>query len=406
MGNFIQLYKSAKKKKEISEAQALRERDEDARAFGTANALGGLASMAAVPAAGLTTTLAAGSLPKLEDKHLEELINAANLKERLHVRKPTTEKGFILNENAYFAPYETNKKNIAGEVSATSKRMWSPGIVSHEIGHGNIHANPGVASWLQRNLYSPTATANAMGLGVLPALGAFALNKDEEDPLKGALKGGLLGAVTNAGMLVPEFEASRRGMKYLAKSSLPTKQKILNSLSMLPAFSTYLMSLAGPSAVAGAVSSWHHKKRKNKHKREKAKALREKSKQEEFKDKVASFIKASNDIDMMFDKKVEVNPKDPFDGRLKKNKAIVEVKDKDLDLPKLHHHKIKIALERLKGGKGDGKEDREFPRLELLKGIKHEQEHTGDKAVAKEIAKDHLSERKDYYSALDEAHID
>jgi hypothetical protein len=388
MGNFIRLYKTAKKKKETSQEQALREAKEDTEAFGKAKAIGGLASMVAVPATGLTTTLAAGALPKLEDKHLEELINAANLKDRLRVMKPTIEKAHILKENAYFAPHRTNDKNTVGEVSATSKRMWSPGIMSHEIGHGNIHANPGVASWLQSKLYRPTRVANAFGLGILPALGAFALNKDEEDPLKGALKGGLLGAVANAGVLVPEFEASRRGMKYLAKSSLPTKQKILNSLSMLPAFSTYLMSLAGPSAVAGAVSAWHHKKRKDKkHKRKKTKALREKSKQEEFKDKVASFIKASSDIDIMFDKKVEV-------------------KDKDLDLPKLHHHKIKIALERLKGGKGDSKEDKEFPRLELLKGIKHETEHTGDKAVAKEIAKDHLSERKDYYSALDKANID
>jgi hypothetical protein len=38
--------------------------------------------------------------------------------------------------------------------------------------------------------------------------------------------------------------------------------------------------------------------------------------------------------------------------------------------------------------------------IELSKGIKIEQEHTGNKALAREIALDHLSEYPDYYSRL------
>jgi hypothetical protein len=133
----------------------------------------------------------------------------------------------------------------------------------------------------------------------------------------------------------------------------------------------------------------------------------EKTKQAAFFSKIAGFIKASgSDIDIMFDKKVETKPKDPLDGRLKKNKAIVEVKEKDLDEPKLHKHKIKIALERLKGGLGDNKSDSSFSSDELRKGTAHELEHTKNKQLAKEIAKDHLSEVKDYYSKLDKADID
>lgn len=61
---------------------------------------------------------------------------------------------------------------------------------------------------------------------------------------------------------------------------------------------------------------------------------------------------------------------------------------------------IKQAADKLKGGEGDNKPDKAFNKKELLQGEKHEEEHTRDKSIAKEIAKDHLSERKDYYSAL------
>lgn len=65
----------------------------------------------------------------------------------------------------------------------------------------------------------------------------------------------------------------------------------------------------------------------------------------------------------------------------------------------------KKVVDKLKGGLGDNKSDSEFIKKELLKGVKHETEHTGSKSIAKEIAKDHLAERDDYYSALDRAKI-
>jgi hypothetical protein len=40
---------------------------------------------------------------------------------------------------------------------------------------------------------------------------------------------------------------------------------------------------------------------------------------------------------------------------------------------------------------------------QLRKGIKVEQEHTGDVALAREIALDHLNEFPDYYTRLDKA---
>jgi hypothetical protein len=66
----------------------------------------------------------------------------------------------------------------------------------------------------------------------------------------------------------------------------------------------------------------------------------------------------------------------------------------------------KTSSEKLIGGEGDNKPDSRYPKKELAKGVKHETEHTKDKQVAKEIAKDHLEERADYYSALAKAKIE
>lgn len=66
----------------------------------------------------------------------------------------------------------------------------------------------------------------------------------------------------------------------------------------------------------------------------------------------------------------------------------------------------KTSAERVIGGKGDNKTDKEFKQDELKKGIVHEKEHTNNPAIAKEIAKDHLSERSDYYTALSRANIE
>ena len=57
--------------------------------------------------------------------------------------------------------------------------------------------------------------------------------------------------------------------------------------------------------------------------------------------------------------------------------------------------------EKLVGGKGDNRPDSDFCPVQLKAGIKVEMEHTSDRAKAKEIVKDHLTESKDYYQHLD-----
>lgn len=60
----------------------------------------------------------------------------------------------------------------------------------------------------------------------------------------------------------------------------------------------------------------------------------------------------------------------------------------------------KRSGEILKGGLGDNKPDKDFNKKQIKEGIKTELEHTPNRQLAKEIAKDHLTEIPDYYSRL------
>ncbi len=59
-----------------------------------------------------------------------------------------------------------------------------------------------------------------------------------------------------------------------------------------------------------------------------------------------------------------------------------------------------MKAERIPGGLSSGKPDSDFDPEALAEGIKVEMEHTADRAVAKEITKDHLTEDKEYYKKL------
>ena len=52
------------------------------------------------------------------------------------------------------------------------------------------------------------------------------------------------------------------------------------------------------------------------------------------------------------------------------------------------------------GGLADNKKDTDFDSKELEMGISVELEHTSDKELSKDIAKDHLEEFPNYYTEL------
>jgi len=60
--------------------------------------------------------------------------------------------------------------------------------------------------------------------------------------------------------------------------------------------------------------------------------------------------------------------------------------------------------ERIPGGLAEGRPDSDFDAEQLAAGVEVELEHSDDREVAKEIAKDHLTEDKDYYRKLKQIH--
>lgn len=58
--------------------------------------------------------------------------------------------------------------------------------------------------------------------------------------------------------------------------------------------------------------------------------------------------------------------------------------------------KIATKDDKINGGFGDGQPDKNYDPEQLNKGIEVELEHTDDPQIAKEIAKDHLQESKDF----------
>jgi hypothetical protein len=57
-------------------------------------------------------------------------------------------------------------------------------------------------------------------------------------------------------------------------------------------------------------------------------------------------------------------------------------------------------IDHIPGGLAEGKKPEDFNPKSIAQGVKVELEHTDDKAMAKEIAMDHLTENKNYYDEL------
>jgi hypothetical protein len=251
----------------------------------TLSALGGLASIATIPLAYSAMRLGAKTIKPLEDDLLHELIDNAGLKDKLITIKPKFDDNSFFGANAYFAekkdlsPFyrsDKNYENAIGGISATHSDFWKPSIMAHEIGHGNIHADPGIVGKLQRKFYHPTTIANRVGLGIIPAmLTSAAVGKDDDSMLSGAGKGALISSLLNAGMLVPEFEASRRGLKFMLNSSMSKKDAYMSALkTLVPAFSTYFLGATAPSILTGAALAKINQKRKRKEERDEKKKSR------------------------------------------------------------------------------------------------------------------------------------
>lgn len=95
---------------------------------------------------------------------------------------------------------------------------------------------------------------------------------------------------------------------------------------------------------------------------------------------------------------------DKLAKRLKEIDDDTEIMRMELEWAAEDAAKVEKGAEILVGGEGDNKPDADFDEDDLAEGTRHELEHVRDdakgRAVAKEIAKDHLTEDKDYYRKL------
>lgn len=193
------------------------------RAHQKANELagaGGLLGLGTNFAAAKAMMLGLKGLDKADDKTVEELLQNSGVGKNVNFLGIGKGKGVA--NNAHFQdvkPYINEAGNeIIGNVDVSHENMYKPGIIAHELGHANISKNKGFVGALQKYLYP--ATSKLQGpIGAASALGIYGATKDDTDVGTGAAKGLGIASAANAGILIPEFEASRRGAANILKSS-------------------------------------------------------------------------------------------------------------------------------------------------------------------------------------------
>jgi hypothetical protein len=193
--------------------------------------------------------------PQSEDissKTLTELGEALGVRGKVNVN---IAKGVSGKGNAYFSPR-------LNEIRLYGKSAQNPGALAHELGHAQIHHGDGrIAKFIQQRLIGLNRGPFSRGLA---SLGAAAVGQNEDDPVKGMLKGVGIGAAIGAPTLINEADASRRAIKAILKSTLPTKNKIISIMSLIPAYGSYALLHAGVPGAVGGASAWWHKRKKEK----------------------------------------------------------------------------------------------------------------------------------------------
>lgn len=106
-------------------------------------------------------------------------------------------------------------------------------------------------------------------------------------------------------------------------------------------------------------------------------------------------LKGGNSIQGLIQKRNDLDAVEAMVKTLRERVGLDLVVESELEENK------KTASEKLSGGLADGKEDEEFCPKQIEKGIEVEKEHTPDKEIRKEIAKDHLVENDKYYDYLE-----
>ena len=209
------------------------------------NAAGGLAASAMAA----TLPIIHSKFPQVTQEQIDTLrknLNVPNVPINL-----SNEKFPLYNfpkHNAFFNP-------DSNSIDTLSSTMNTAPIIAHEIGHANIHNNlqEGHPIKVMQDALSGGAAGQIIN-GAGKHLNK-ALLKNETNPAHGAIKGGIISGVTNISNILPEFEATRKGIGALHDSETPTMEKVKNYASVAPGFGSYLGKHVADGAVTGALSA-------------------------------------------------------------------------------------------------------------------------------------------------------
>ena len=197
---------------------------------------------------GMATNGLNSQLPTITDEQNAQIRQKLNIPDSVKQNLSQNSKHPLsLGNNAQFDPN-------SNQVETFSSNMNTAPVIAHEYGHANIHhGNNGPVKFLQDNVYPITPFAVAPTNAI-----ADRLLKNETSAGKGALIGAGAQAVANAGRIIPEFEASRRGLGVINEGA-SMKDKIKNTATLAPGFASYLAPVAG-GAVRGAMRANQNQK--------------------------------------------------------------------------------------------------------------------------------------------------
>jgi hypothetical protein len=158
---------------------------------------------------------------------------------------PVTKDDYL--NNAYF---HTEEPGSPGAITLGAGGLSSSTVLAHEAGHALNEQTPGLTRFLQRNVYGFSPLTGA----IAPAAG-LAVGASLKSPWKGGLAGAGLGALINAGYLVPEGMASYHALDKTDNGKGGHHWGV-DPGSLGAAFMTYLAAGVAPSAIAGLLGGW------------------------------------------------------------------------------------------------------------------------------------------------------
>lgn len=203
--------------------------------------------------AGLATAAGAGlgainsAQEKISPEELADLRTKLKVPNSVTTDLATQKENFwnVPKMNAYFEPVE----NV---VRTFSSNMNTKPILAHELGHASIHHEGGPMGFLQDHVYPHTSALGGVAQGAMNKV----MNK-ETDLTRGAMYGAGAQLAAHAGKILPELEASRRGVSALNEGK-PLKEQIKNYAAVAPGAASYFAPVAG-GAIQGAMKAHANK---------------------------------------------------------------------------------------------------------------------------------------------------